>query len=437
MLEQALKDFVQWLLAQLTRLQRYVYLSNEQQTIHQPTAELYTLLVAWVLEWLLVIEYIFDEWMHTFIVLAVRVPTLLLICFLYWFWLWAMSVWRRTQYGKFTRGERKLWAKALTAFWVAELVTALSFVLIFGCLSWGPAPLVPRVFNVSRKGIILELVIFSYILMLAYIAKMTMKWNGWRSQVAISSAVLIILSYLLWKDVMLLVTRENLYSQNAARWRNMRTNAVVYTLSHEWWTVHATTQRAPHARHDNLLYLLQTATRPDFTKLPQYSQYELNNIVDNITKDARARALCPALNMIINYAGELGINNKSAQPFLTYPRRTGFVPKRISMWQLLVILKMWHHLVLVLWWALYIYRLLHRQKTAYAFLGSCAFNVFCCLILALVVYSLSFFQRLELLLKFKPTAFGLHRWLLCTDACFEYLSDAFCTWNLENATLTR
>lgn len=408
-----------------------------QQILKKPTSPLQILIVAWAIEWLLIIEYLLDEWLHTLILLAVRVPTLLLICFLYWFWLWTMSVWRRTQFGKFTRGERKLWAKALTAFWVAELVTAASFVIIFGCLSWGPAPLVPRIFWVPRKGIILEVIVYSYILMIAYIAKMTLKWNSWRSQVVLSCVILIILSYVLWKDVLLLLTRENLYSPQSARWRNLRTNTVVYTLSHEWWTTHITTRRAPHARHNSLIWYLVNNEKPDFNKLPQYSQYEMYNMIDDMSKNVRGTALCPLLSALVDYSQNLQPLSAKAQLPLTYPRRVGFVPKRLSLWHLLVVLKMWHHLILVLWWSLYIYKLVLRQKTAYAFLGSCAFNVMCCLLLALIVYSLSFFQRWELFLKFKPVTFNLHRGLLCTHLSFDMVQSYFTTWYFENATFVR
>lgn len=435
-MEKILQTASTYVSAKLRDTRLHLGLQTDNQTTRLPSPELLTFLVVWSLEWLIVIEYMLEEYTHTCFILAARVPTLMLICMLYWFWLWAMTVWRRTQFGKFTRGERKLWAKAITAFWVAELVTAASFILIFGWLSWGPTPLVPRIFNVSRKGVIIEVVIFSYILMIAYIAKLTLKWNTWHSQVVLSSTILVILSYLLWKDVMLLLTRENLYDQTAARWRNLRTNVIVYSLSHEWWSIHATTRRAPHARYDTLISYLQTKTKPDFARLPQYSEYELANLVDNITPPRRLQALCPLLHNLVDYQATT-VSQRHAQPFLAYPRRTGFVPKRITMWQFLVILKMWHHLILVLWWSLYIYRLVLRRKSAYTFLSSCAFNVWCCLILAVLIYSLSFFQRYELFLKFKPTAFNVHRWLLCLHKGLEYVEDCLFTWNFDSATLTK
>ena len=89
--------------------------------------------------------------------------------------MWSFAVWRRAQFGRFARGDRKLWAKGYTAFWVAELVTLAAFALIYCWLSWGPLPLVPRRFMVPRKGLILEFIIYSYIIFLAYVAKFNMR----------------------------------------------------------------------------------------------------------------------------------------------------------------------------------------------------------------------------------------------------------------------
>lgn len=422
-----------WTYNRVAQLYRYNFLYEPQSTIKTPSLEITIFALAWVLEWAIVIQYLLEEWWRCYIFQATRVPLILVLSLVYWFWLWTMSVWRRTQFGRFTRGERKLWAKALAAFWVAELVTVGSIVGIFGCLSWGPAPLVPRVFNVSRKSFLLELVVYSYIFIAAYIARAALKWNSWHTQVVLSCLVLMMLSYLLWRDVLLLMTRLNLYDQSAARWRNIRTTAVVYTLSHEWWTSHITGNRAPHARQESLLYLLQMKQRPDFSKLPQYTQYELHNFVEVRQKQQVARALCPLLSAVIDYTPQLQNSLKHAQPFSSYPRRVGFVPKRLGLWHLLVVLKMWHHLVLVLWWALYVYRLVNRQKTSYSFFNSCVFNVFCCLLLAFIVYALGFFPRLEYALQIKSTHFNFHRLFLCLSDGGDYVEDYFGTFYLEHA----
>lgn len=107
--------------------------------------------------------------------------------------------------------------------------------------------------------------------------------------------------------------------------------------------------RAPHARHHSLIWYLQNKQRPDFSVLPAYSLYEQSNVLENIGKQQRASALAPGATALLMSAEQLQPHSATGQPFLAYPRRTGFVPKRISMWHLLVVLKMWHHLILVLW----------------------------------------------------------------------------------------
>ncbi len=79
------------------------------------------------------------------------------------------------------------------------------------------------------------------------------------------------------------------------------------------------------------------------------------------------------------------------------------------MWQFLTFLKMFHHLVIILWWTLFTYRCFGRQRAAFTFLGSCQFNVYMCLILALMVYFIYYALFWEQLLKIRPGVFYLHR----------------------------
>lgn len=399
---------------------RQVFLAPKQLTMKGISYELIIVLTVWLLEWAMLIEYIIGEWWRSYIIFPVRLPLLLIVCLGYWFFLWGMAVWRRTQYGKFTRGERKLWAKALTAFWVAELVTAVSFVLIYFWMSWGPMPLVPRIFAVSRKGIIIELIIYSYMIFLAYIAKLTLKWNLWQTQICLTLLIVIIFSYLLWKDVLILLMRDNMYFNSNARWRNLRRTAVIYSLSHEWWVQHITTTRAPHSLFENLDLLITSQTKPNFSQLPAALQYEHNLYIDIIPKTTRANHLFPVLNVIIDYANRYPLLNEYFQNQGMYPRRTGFVPKRLSMWQFLVILKMWHHLIILLWWTLYLFKLNTRKKTSYSIVSVCTFNIYCCFILALAVYTLYLVNTWALAFKFRPGVFNIHRWCLWTTQSLNY-----------------
>lgn len=394
---------------------RYKYLpwlTDEHFSIRRLSDEYLLFVLLWIIEWGLIIEYIMGEWWRECILYPTRIPIGLVLCTGYWFFLWGMAVWRRTQYGKFTRGERTLWAKGITAFWVAELVTLVSFVLIYMWLSWGPTPLIPRTFSVSRKGIIIELIVFSYLMFLAYITKLSLKWNTWKTQLFFSLIIVILFSYLLWKDVLLLLMRDNLFLNSNARWRNLRRTAVVYTLSHEWWTHHMTTIRAPHSMYDDLLLYINDQTKPDFTSIPQLLQYENNIFVEAATTQKRAHHMFPILNWFIDFVPQYNNLSRAYIQDSFYPRRTGFVPKRFSLWQLLLILKMWHHLIILLWWALYIFKLNTRKKTSYTILGVCTFNMYCCLLLALIVYSVYMFNTWSLLMKFRPGVFNSHRWLL-------------------------
>lgn len=124
--------------------------------------------------------------------------------------------------------------------------------------------------------------------------------------------------------------RENLYLASTARWRNVRTTLVVYTLAHDWWAQHATTNRAAYALYDNLQHAFINKNKPDLATLPILSQYNTNNTILLIQKQPRARATFPLLHYIVDYATQYNPNAKYVQPTAAYPRRTGFVPKRLA-----------------------------------------------------------------------------------------------------------
>lgn len=396
------------------------WITDTQFNIRRLSDEFLLLVLVWIIEWGFIIEFLIGEWWRENVLYPTKIPLGLILCTGYWFFMWIMSVWRRTQYGKFTRGDRILWAKGITSFWVFEIVTIFAFVLVYMWLSWGPQPLVPRIFNISRKGIIIELIIFSYLIFLTYIAKLTMKWNTWKTQVTLSLIILLIFSYLLWKDVLLLLMRDNLYLHHTARWRNIRKTAVIYTLSHEWWTQHMTTIRAPHSLYNILDYYISNNTKPDFTSAPAILQYEYNSFVETTTTSQRVKYTMPVLNWFIDYTPYY--NNLSNTYIQTgfYPRRTGYVPKRLGLWQLLVALKMWHHLIILLWLTIYLFRLNTRKKTSYTILSTCYFNIYCCLLLTLMIYSIYMFNTWALFFKFRPGVFNIHRWLLWTHQSIIY-----------------
>jgi hypothetical protein len=88
--------------------------------------------------------------------------------------------------------------------------------------------------------------------------------------------------------------------------------------------------------------------------------------------------------------------------WIAHPRRYGFMPKKISMWYFLIYLKIWHHLILFIWWFLLLIRLHGRKKTSFNFLSSCYFNVYCCFLIGLLVYFYQYLKYWETIFKFKP-----------------------------------
>jgi hypothetical protein len=104
-----------------------------------------------------------------------------------------------------------------------------------------------------------------------------------------------------------------------------------------------------------------------------------------------------------------------------YPRRVGFIPKRLAMWQLLLFLKMWHHLIILIWWSLYIYRTVARKSNSYGFLGSCEFNIYCCYIMALMVYFVYFAVFWESFFRLRPGVFNIHRFSLLVMDSIKYI----------------
>lgn len=373
--------------------------------------------LVWILEWLLIIEYLMGEYWRTYIIFPIRLPIILILILFYWLYLWSMAVWRRTQFGRFTRGERKLWAKAYTSFWVAELVTFGSFILIYFWLSWGPLPLVNRYILFPRKGLYLEFIFFSYLIFLAYIIKLSTRWYFWRYNYFLVICLLLIFILLLWRDIMMLLTREIFTEGHGARWSNVKLTTLIYSLSPEWWVLHLIGNYNLHTFYFDLYTCFESAQRP-FAKI-----VERNNFLN------KHYLTCYSGNYNNYIDWTLSTSKLFIDPLLAlqqscgffYPRRIGYAPKRIAMWQLLFILKMWHHLFILVWWLLFLFRLTSRRRTTYNFVAVCYFNIYCCYILGLLFYILYFAFFWELYLKLRPTNFNWHRLLLFIDRALIYI----------------
>lgn len=363
--------------------------------------------IIWVCEWLIVFEYIYSGFYFIYFIFPIKITLILVVSIFYWIYLWSMAVWRRAQYGKFTRGERELWAKGYGAFWIVEIVTIGAFILVYCWLSWGPLILIPRYFIIPRKGLITEFIIYSYIIFLLYIAKFNMKWNLWNIQLLIALFIVIILSYLLWRDITVLITRDNLAEKYNARWRNIKLTALIYSMSAEWWVKHMLGQRSVHYKYMDLnnVFLLKKSPFKDLVPL---TEYETNLWLTRHYRWYRVDHLYVELIQLTNmnywYKKEfLPLGHKS----YFYPRRIGYIPKRRAIWELLVFLKMWHQLVILVWWLIYIFRLNMCKGGSYSLLSVCFFNVYCCYILSLIIYSLNFFIIFELILKYRFNVFSI------------------------------
>jgi hypothetical protein len=142
-------------------------------------------------------------------------------------------------------------------------------------------------------------------------------------------------------------------------------------------------------------------------RLFKYS-YNYNNVFDWNLVNTKTK-IDPLLNLMSNHN-------------FFYPVRVGYIPKRLAMWQLLMILKMWHHLVILLWWALYIYRLGARKKNSYSIIAVCYFNVYCCYILGILIYLVYFGVCWEIYMKIRPTNFSIHRFNLLFELAINYIT---------------
>jgi hypothetical protein len=84
-----------------------------------------------------------------------------------------------------------------------------------------------------------------------------------------------------------------------------------------------------------------------------------------------------------------------------YPCRAGYKPKRYSAWQFLTLLKIWHTLMLLIWWVLFIFKLKTFKKASFALIHAGYFNVFCCFIMSYFVYYILTLPYLECWLRMK------------------------------------
>lgn len=358
---------------------------------------IFLFILVWVYEWLIIFKYLLNVFTYLKFVYPYRIPVLLLICLLYYIYIWGISVWRRTQYGKFTRGDRKLWYKGFASFWVVELSTLMGLIIAAAWMNWGPTPLFPRNFYSSKKSFIIELVFLSYILWSLYLLRFSIKWKKWKYQISLISLILFFVILLIWRDILIIIGRDNINIQNGVRWKFIRANTVLYSLLPDWWMYTLINNKNTISKDsifftlynyieklNNNIYLLPI----DFKLvIDDYYKYNLLPLIKNSYN-----------NFFLN--NTLDNNYISKESLMFYPRKFGFLTKRIAMWTFFLFLKIWHHLMLYIWWFFYLIRLISKKKNSYQFLSICHFNIYCCFLIALSIYIYGFFPKFMIFFRF-------------------------------------
>lgn len=378
-----------------------------------------SLLLIWAVEWIVGIEYCFNYWDYSRVIFPYRIPKLLMVVFIYWNYIWGVSIWKRAQFGRFVRGDRKLWFKGFASFWVIEVSTVVGIFLCIFWMSWGPLPLLNRYFILPKKSFLVEITVLSYVIWIIYFLRLTLKWQLRKMQFFLVSIVIIFISFLLWRDILLLYTREAINLEYGSRWKYVKTNSLVYSLSNIWWLEHHIgtdkSLNTPFMSLDNFISLNGQenpfTSKLSLTEYEEYNLMSLNKDVDWFNSDFLFNIF--KYNNISNdyhlidqngyyYFINSSAGSESANSLYFYPRKVGFLPKRLSMWYMLVVIKIWHHFMLFIWWFFYLLRLVARRKNSYSLLSVCSFNVFCCYLLSLLIYLFQLLPLYENFLRIKP-----------------------------------
>lgn len=344
-------------------------------------------LLSWVYEWYLIYDSLLNVFTYLKFLYPYRIPMLLLVCLLYFIYIWGISVWRRTQYGKFTRGDRKLWYKGFASFWVVELSTLLGLVIAAAWMNWGPTPLFPRNFYSSKKSFVVELMFLIYILWGLYLLRFSIKWKKWKYQISIIIFILFITILLIWRDILIVVGRENININNGVRWKFIRANITVYSLLPDWW-LHTLINNRNTINKNSVFYTLY------------YYFSDINNNINLLPINFKLTLNDYYKHNLLSLQNSLYLNLLNNDSLIFYPRRYGFLTKRIAMWTFFLFLKLWHHLMLYIWWFFYLIRLYSRKKNSYQFLSICHFNIYCCFFIALVIYIYGYFPKLIIFFRF-------------------------------------
>ena len=347
------------------------------------------LLCTWSIEWLSIFHITLNTHLYLSYSFPYRISFMLIITFLFFINTWVVAVWRRAIFGKFTRGDRELWFKGFASFWFFELSTLLGFVLVAMWMNWGPTPLFSRKFNISRQGFLFELVIFTYLLFLLNLMRISVKLNNWETQVIYVILSLLVLSCLIWRDMLLLIGRDSITLSEGSRWRFIDARVTMYSLLSSAWVSN---------------FLEYNYKSDNFINKSSYTLKGLLTLIDNggsedIFKKQVSDSLYNSYQSINLTNAESDFFNVSTGDRIFYPSRVGFFVKRISMWTFFLFLKIWHHLMLFIWWYYYLIRLFSTKKASNTFIAICHFNTYCCFLIILAIYIYCLFPRFVMIFR--------------------------------------
>ena len=74
---------------------------------------------------------------------------------------------------------------------------------------------------------------------------------------------------------------------------------------------------------------------------------------------------------------------------------------------------------------LYLFRLSARRRNSYSFLSVCYFNVYCCYLLGLLIYSIYYAASWEVYMRVRPTNFSIRRYSVLFEAAVQYIVRGF------------
>ena len=370
-------------------------------------------LLAWLIEWLSIIECLFVEFSRYSFFLPIKIPTIFVFILIYWSFVQGLSFWKRSQSGHLNKGERRLWHKTIAIFWVAEFIIVAALVMVYYWVACGPPTSLGRRLIVPRKGLEIEFIIYTYIIFIAFITKFTSRWCLWRFHRFTGFIVVICFSCLLYRDACTLLIQDFFPRSNDFRWENMRLAFLVFSFSPEQWLTCTPDEIPEYDWFLDLKAKFEARIVPAGTAvfLVEYEQI-------SPFADFQPYPPLPIFSLILDsFFNELfGWNNAIFHAVhggnYFCPHRTGFITGRLALWQLLILLRMWHYSIMLLWWYSFARKLRARQKIAYSTLAVCYFNIHYCYLLSLMIHTTYYAVYFEMWLKFWPDSFIVYQSML-------------------------